>query len=111
MRHKSWIVGIVGGVLWLTGGASAWAGTRTITVTGTSDDPAASVTVNGTAATVSRGHFSASITLSEGNNTITAMATDPAGNTASASVAVSLDTVPPVIVISSPTNGQVFGAE
>lgn len=99
----------VGMALWLAGGGLAWAGTRTVTVLGTIDDASASVTINGTSATISGGNFSASVTLSEGNNTITATATDPAGNAATASVAVNLDTVPPVIVISSPTNGQVFG--
>ena len=102
---------VIGMAIWLAGSALAWAGTRTITVTGTIDDPQASVTINGATATVSGGNFSASVTLSEGNNTITATATDPAGNTALASVAVALDTVPPVIHISAPSDGQVFGAQ
>lgn len=96
---------------WLLASSSAWAGTRSITVTGTVDDPAASVSINGASATVSAGNFSTTVTLGEGNNTITATATDPAGNSASASVTVALDTVPPIIVISSPRDGQLFGAQ
>ncbi len=107
MKHALWLVALV---VWAIGGPAVLAGTRTITVTGTVDDPQAVVTVNGTAATVSGGNFSASVTLTEGNNTITATATDPAGNSASASVTVSLDTVPPVITISFPANGQVIGS-
>ena len=108
MKHLGWMVGLA---MWVASGVSAFAGTRTIAVTGTIDDPAASVMVNGTAATISGGAFSASLTLSEGQNTITATATDGAGNASSASVTVDLDTVGPVIVISSPTNGQTFGAQ
>lgn len=96
--------------VWVLGAAPAFAGTKTITVTGTVDDAIATVTVNGTAATLTGGNFSAAVTLTEGENTITAVATDPAGNSSSASVEVSLDTVPPVIVISSPADGQLFGA-
>lgn len=97
--------------LWLASGALAWAGTRTITVAGTVDDPAATVAINGATATLSSENFSASVTLSEGNNTITATATDPAGNSASASVTVALDTVPPVIRITFPSDGAVLGAQ
>ena len=107
MRRLRWVW--VAGV-WGVAMSSAWAGTRTITVTGTIDDPTATVTVNGTTATIAGGTFSASVTLNESSNTLTATATDPAGNTALASVTVTLDTVPPIITISAPTNGQVFGA-
>ena len=109
MTRLAWGVGLA---VWLAASAPAFAGSRTITVTGTIDDPEATVTVNGTPATISNGGYSAGITLtSEGQNTITATATDPAGNSATASVTVSLDTVPPVLVISSPSSGQLFGAQ
>jgi hypothetical protein len=97
--------------IWLLGAVPAFAGTKIITVTGTVDDAVATVTVNGAAATLTGGSFSTAVTLTEGDNTITAVASDPAGNSSSASVEVSLDTVPPVIVISSPTDGQLFGAQ
>ncbi len=73
------------------------------TVTGT---PPLAVNVNGVAASVSGGSFSASIPLVEGSNTLTAVATNAAGSD-SASVAVTLDTTPPVVTIATPANGAV----
>ncbi len=70
-------------------------GTRTILVTGTVDDPTASVVVNGIPATVSSGTFSANVPLVEGPNTLTAVFTDPAGNSSSVSITVTLNTQPP----------------
>ena len=109
MKRFAWGVGVA---VWLAASVPAFAGSRTITVTGTIDDPEATVTVNGTAATISSGAYSAGVTLtSEGENTITATAMDKAGNSSTATVTVSLDTVPPVLVISSPSDGQMFGAK
>lgn len=62
-----------------------------ITVTGTVTN-SASVTVNGVVATVSTDTFTASVTLSEGENVITATATDTYGQTATDSITVSLIT-------------------
>ena len=71
-------------------------GTKTITVTGTVVDEAeTTVTVNGSIARVSGGTFAAEITLIEGPNAITAIATDPAGNHARHTITVVLDTHPP----------------
>ena len=109
MKRSGWLL-VVG--IWLGASSVAVAGTRTVTVTGTLDDSQATVTVNGTAATIgSSGTFSAPATLTEGANTIAVTATDPAGNSASASIAVDLDTVPPVVVITSPGDGHLFGAQ
>ena len=109
MKGSAWVLGIA---VWLAASVPAFAGSRTIMVTGTLDDPEATVMVNDTAATITSGGFSATITLTaEGENTVTATATDKAGNSATASVTVSLDTVPPILVISSPTSGQLFGAK
>ena len=59
-----------------------------VAVSGTTE-PGASVEVNGVGVEVaSDGSFSLLVTLAEGENTITANATDAAGNTASASVTV-----------------------
>jgi hypothetical protein len=76
----------------------------TITVSGTDSDTGgsgvASVAVGGTGATLSPGTFSlTNYGLSCGSNTINALATDVAGNTAPASVTVTrvCDTTPPVI--------------
>jgi hypothetical protein len=70
---------------------------KMITVSGTVDKPTAMVKVNGTPVQVSKGMFTlSSLTLAEGNNTITATAIDRAGNQAKESVvAVLLDTLPP----------------
>lgn len=109
MKQSGWLLAVG---IWLGASSVAFAGTRTITVTGTLDDSQAMVTVNGAAVTMgSSGAFSASVTLTEGANTITATATDPAGNSTSASLAVDLDTVPPVVAITSPGDGQLFGAQ
>ena len=59
-----------------------------ITVTGTVDDLAASVTVNGIQAGISGGQFSASVPLVSGLNTLTAAATDVWGRTGTTSIRV-----------------------
>jgi Glucodextranase, domain B len=74
-------------------------------VNGTTE-PGATVVVNGVPASVSSGGaFSLALTLQEGANTITAVATDPAGNTATVSVVVTLDNVRPALTLSSPASG------
>jgi len=87
--------------------------TQTITVSGTIDDNQASVSVNGSPATVSNGTFSCSgITLTQGQNTIAVTAIDLAGNTSSASITVTYqpnssgDTTPPSINIYTPDNNS-----
>lgn len=72
------------------------------TVTGTVDDPTATVMVNSVAATVINGTFSVALPLAEGPNTITATATATAGAVGTTSVAVTLDTTPPRVTITSP---------
>jgi hypothetical protein len=57
--------------------------------------------VNGITATVTNGTFSASIPLSEGQNTITATATDEYGQTASDSITVTLIYLTPTVSISA----------
>ncbi|MGP8110289.1 MAG: Ig-like domain-containing protein [Thermoplasmata archaeon] len=74
-------------------------------VNGTTE-PGATVSVNGVLAVVSgAGDFSVALPLQEGLNTITAIATDAAGNTATTSVLVTLDTIPPTLTLTSPTAG------
>ena len=51
-----------------------------VTVQGTVSETVASVSVNGVAATISGTTFSAAVPLQLGVNTITVVATDPAGN-------------------------------
>jgi len=70
---------------------------KMITVTGTIDDPLATVKVNNTPVQVSKGVFTLSgVNLAEGSNTITATAIDRAGNQAKAAgIIVVLKTMPP----------------
>jgi RHS repeat-associated protein len=56
----------------------------------------ASVTCNGAAATVVSGTYTCSVALSSGANTITVLATDVAGNTASQSVTVTYSSAPTI---------------
>ena len=67
----------------------------------------ACITVNGIEATITGSSFSATVSLlSEGTNTITAEAVDHAGNSASASATILLDTIAPTISldpVTSPT--------
>lgn len=54
---------------------------KTISVSGTVDDPASAVYVNNTPVQVSKGMFTLSgVSLAEGENAVTATAIDPAGN-------------------------------
>ena len=74
--------------------------TPSITVTGTMSDALSRidrVVCNGVPATLDVGTFSCDVTLVEGPNSVSALASDLAGNTASASTTVKLDTEPPTI--------------
>ena len=65
----------------------------------------ASARLNGQALTLGAGGaFQQLVTLQEGRNTLTVSATDTAGNTGTASVRVTLDTLPPVPAILSPAD-------
>ena len=64
--------------------------TSPLTVTGTVSDPTATVTVNGITPSLSGNSFQTSIDLAEGQNIITAQATDQYGQTATDSVTVTL---------------------
>ena len=79
-----------------------------IVVTGEVSDDAEQVTVNGVPATLSGQVFTATaVPLEEGNNILTAVAEDAAGNLGTASIQVTLDTTPPRVVIDSPPDGFV----
>lgn len=79
--------------------------TATVAVSGTVDDAAAQIVVNGVAAQSAGQSWSATVPVAEGANIITAVATDDAGNSATASVQVTRDTQPPVVTIDSPADG------
>jgi hypothetical protein len=77
-----------------------------VTVTGTVNDPAATITLNGIAAPQSGGGFAIPVPLVEGLNVLTAVATNAGGVASTATVQVTLDTLPPHITIDSPANGS-----
>ena len=66
----------------------------------------ASVTVNGAAATLAGASFTASITLSEGENTLSVVALDELGHQSTNELTVTLDTSGPVITVIEPANGS-----
>lgn len=80
--------------------------TPIISISGTINDPTAAIIVNGAAPLVTGGSFVLNgVTLTEGSNTISGTATDPAGNPATDAVSVVLDTLKPEITIASPADG------
>jgi hypothetical protein len=77
-----------------------------VTVSGEIDEPAASVMINGVAATLSStSTFTSPLTLTPGINNIVLTATDLAGNSATKTVLVTLDNTPPVVTITAPVSG------
>lgn len=73
---------------------------QTITVSGFTNDATSTsltVTVNGTETPVGEdGTFTTTVTLAEGENTITIVSTDAAGKSTTVTRTVTLDTIPPV---------------
>jgi hypothetical protein len=74
------------------------------TVTGTVDDPTATITINSIQAPVANGQFSAQVPLAEGPNIITATATSATGAVGNSSIEVTLDTTPPRVNINTPAD-------
>lgn len=70
-----------------------------LTISGTASDASSglvSVTINGATVTVAEGAFSQEVTLTEGTNAFTIVATDAVGHTSTVERTVLLDTVAPV---------------
>jgi hypothetical protein len=86
---------------------SAYLNTSPTLVNGSVADPSAHVTVNGIAAQVTGGAFSASVPLQEGTNTLTAVAQNSNGTSSTDSRVVTLDTTPPHVSIDAPANNAV----
>ncbi|MGQ9582711.1 MAG: right-handed parallel beta-helix repeat-containing protein, partial [Thermoplasmatota archaeon] len=80
-----------------------------LTVRG-STEAAAKILVNGARAQLDEGAFCVTVELSEGNNTILVSATDAAGNTATIVRSVVLDTMPPLLEVTSPPSGSYASA-
>ena len=74
------------------------------TVTGTVDDPTATLTINSIATPVANGQFSVMLPLAEGPNIVTATATSAAGAVGTTSMEVTLDTTPPHVTITTPAD-------
>src|SRR6185437_9299824 len=82
---------------------------KIITVSGTVDDPSATISVNGVSAANNGGSFTATgVILREGSNVVTATATNAGGAVGSGGVNVVVDTTPPIVTIDSPSNGAVL---
>lgn len=81
-----------------------------IVISGSISDPKARIVVNGINAFVNGGTFTAHVNLMEGNNTITAVATDIFGNTGSDIVTIIVDTKPPVVEITVPTPNSLINS-
>ncbi len=81
-----------------------------IMIAGTINDPRARIVVNGTSGAVERNTFSARVNLVEGNNTITAVATDAFGNTGSDTIVIVVDTKPPMVDITAPTASSLLNS-
>jgi len=80
-----------------------------VTVEGTVDDPLATITVHGTDTPNNNGSYSEDVTLAEGSNTVTVIATNGTGQ-GEDSVLVTLKTQPgPVMSITSHRNGFTEG--
>ena len=84
----------------------------TITVQGTTDDPDATVRVNGEAVTLTGVAFSVDVQLSEGSNTITVEIEDDLGNAAEPDVqTLTADITPPSLTITSDQRIETLYAE
>ena len=78
-----------------------------VTVTGTVTDATPTVVlVNGVPATVSGSTFSAAVPVSDGAVTLAVVASDAAGNSATAATAVIVDSVAPALRITAPAPGS-----
>ncbi len=78
-----------------------------VTVSGTVDDRSVrEIRVGGATVPVNNGSFSASVTCVEGSNTVSATATDAAGNVGSDQVSFTVDTIAPEVTIIAPQNGR-----
>ena len=80
-------------------------------VSGAVSSQADSVVVNGVSAALQGGVFTAAaVPIAEGSNTITAVATNAAGDAGTASITVVRDTSAPTVVIESPAPGRIVPA-
>jgi hypothetical protein len=81
-----------------------------LAVTGTVAAEAVEVRCNDTLAGLTTGGFGSAVSLKEGNNTIICVARDAAGHVGTASITVTLDTMPPRVTIQTPQDGALLTA-
>ncbi len=81
-----------------------------IAVSGTVSAEAVEVKCNEVVVGLNAGTFGGNVPLKEGNTILTCVAEDGEGNIGSASISVSLDSMPPRVTIDSPTNNAVVVA-
>lgn len=86
-------------------GGFAAANAQKVVVEARDDGPDLSVTINGQEAQAAGGRYMAMVQLSDGANTITAVATDRAGLSARDEVIVTLDRTPPTVRFLKPAAG------
>jgi hypothetical protein len=84
-----------------------WTNARAVYVEGTTEDGVDLTVGDGTAAVVGGG-FRKRLDLTEGDVVITVVATDPAGNSATAEVMLHVDWTPPGLVIVEPEEAEVY---
>jgi Big-like domain-containing protein/glucodextranase-like protein/carboxypeptidase family protein len=83
-----------------------------ITVSGTIDDPNATVSVNGVAGTINGNEFTINgVPLREAKNLLTVTAVNTSGGVGSDTVTVYLDTTPPSVHIDTPTDGAIVTSQ
>ncbi len=76
----------------------------------TNQDIPVDVDVNGNPATVTNGQFTVKVPVTEGTQTLHATARDAAGRTAYADQTVQIDTIAPIITVTSPALGLITNA-
>jgi Glucodextranase, domain B/NHL repeat len=81
-------------------------GTLLASITGVNPGALSSITLNGMALAPRTGEFSVPVSLSEGQNTFTLVATDNQQRSAQATATVYLDSVPPVVTITAPADNS-----
>ena len=102
-------IDITGPVLTVsTLGNGAITNTATLNISGTISDSSAvaGLTINNAAVSVTNGTFSAVITLQEGLNTVTVIAADALGNSASNSRTLTLDSAAPILTVTAPADNS-----
>lgn len=88
-------------------GARLAASSVTVLVDATDASGLHDVTIDGAPAARVGGHYESTVSLSPGANTIAAVATDGAGNTATSSIGVRSNIVAPDLTLTSPADGTI----